>query len=1099
MAGLLPDDFWVEWHPTRSALADVGDLEWTRIANGIRELAASHGFERKVDRVEAGTLTVVFDDRDRSLDPTNPWAPDAGGFTPLRHVRLRALVGSTTLTLWRGFTVSWDPDWAGGDGWVTLQAKDSLMAAARVLRENTLSTAIAALAPDMWLPLDDGGTALAQGADAASQDAVMTSTSATGPILPFADQASTTFPHAGLSKGDLAMATLPYSLGSSFSLIAVVKVDRDEGQVILANGPNPAGGACPSGDIALTVDSGQYYLRVGNLSGSSLLGFGRPPSDPSVILFARYNTLNSTLWASQGYRVIGGGTYANSGLGGTWTPRAGVLRVGNGLDSAMANPFLGSLAHVAAWTRQLSDSEARSIFAGYWGLVGPSVGSAIPGNADDNVGWVLDRLGIPSARRDLDATGTKQMGGMKNDLTALELMSRAAATEGGYFFADRAGNYVLRLRGAVGSFRGGYDTRPADAVSPLTAAEQGLETDPHTWMAQTGAGAVRDTAQASAGAASLAVRRLISTASVTVILMRNQWSAADSALSAGTTGPWVPRSGATIANPGTAGRDGTAGFLRITGTGGDAVVDAARAWVPVAAGRALRSLGYIRAATVARSARLFYDWYDAYGTYISTTLGATITPIVSATGMSQMTVNGLPPAGAKWAQVGVRVIGALSGETWDLDDVVSAPPGFACRPGQSMTFAAKAKASAAGKLAYVGAFFYDETGAEVTSRAVTATISTTGFTPVAGADVVPAGAVWYAPSLAVGSMAVGETVWFDEIDVRLDAGAALADVHIANDDRTFATVARMQVTTAAQPQIVEYRHPNADDYGEVIDEPATMFANRDDAAAAAIAAVGDATPRRTVVDMEVLLGAAGVDPEAVLSSDILDQAVATCRIPGPIGWSFHARDAFLGVSTTSLGTTGGGTGVTDIATWVPQGANTWGKDAAGAYRNGATGHQQVTILTGAPDHKVFAALWPHGDYIGVVARWVDPANHLLLQVDPVGGAGLYEVLGGAYNLLAAFGGVAAGERWGIGVAGTVVTVYRNGVAVATATTSLTGQRVGLNAYNGAGSVARANDFEAIATQLALEPFLALGTIVRVEHRYDRAGTWRCGWSLIPAD
>ncbi len=580
---VAPDDFWVEWHPTRSPLLDVDEDEWVRIANGVREMDCVHGYERDVSRVETGTAIVVFDDRDRSLDPSNPYAPNVGGFTPLRHVRIRATAGATTYTIWRGFTVDWRPDWAIDDAWVVLEAKDSLIAAAKKLRENTLSAAIAALAPDIWLPLDDGGTVFAQARDTDTQHAVMTATSATGSILPFATQPSTTFPHVGESRGDVVTTIVSYQVDpAGFSVIAVIKAERDQPQVILAAGPEPAP-ALLSGDVGLTVDAGDTYsLRVGNPSGNSLLSFPRPHADPSTLVFGCYDPTETTLWASKAYGHIGGATYPNSGLGGTWAPRAGKVRVGAGLDAPNGFPFLGSLCHVALWQRVLSPAEARTIYSGYWGIVGPNADVLGPQYAHHVIGWVLDQLGIPGSRRDL-ATGTVALGGIYNDLVAVDMMSRAAATERGWFFADREGTYCFRLATDVGDDLGTYDTRPA----------------------------------ASGG-----------------------------------------------------------------------------------------------------------------------------------------------------------------------------------------------------------------------------------------------------------------------------ANAALAGLRFAHDDRTFFTVARMLVSTASQPQVVEYRHANADSstgYGEVIFDAPTQFETRADALAAAIAIVGDATPRLAVVEAEVAMGAAGVDPAKLLASDILDQVSTVARIPGKVG------------------------------------------------------------------------------------------------------------------------------------------------------------------------------------------------------------------------
>lgn len=1117
MAGAVPDDFWVEWHPSAAVSAIVITAEWVRIPNAIRELSCSHGFEREVGRVEAGSAIIVFDDRDRSLDPSNPYAPNRGGYTPLRHMRIRARAGATEYTIWRGFTVDWTPGWQQNDGWVILEGRDSLLEAARRIKENTLSTAIAALSPDIWLPLDDGGTALAQSRAALNQPATMTSTKSTGNLLPFSDQPSTTFPFPGRSKGDV----IPFNPGplqvngAGFTIAAVMATTRPEAQIIFSAGPDPAVDATvPNGDVQLTADAGETYsLRVGNAAGASLGQLSRPRADPSTLIVARYNPTNTTLWASLGYNGIGGLVLANAGIGGTFAPRAGVIRVGAGMEAANNNPFLGSLSHVAQWNRHLTDAEARGLFYGYFGSVRNTFDLG-PSRADHVVTWVLDRLGVPVDKRNINAA-TLTMGGTANDMTALEMMSRAANTEGGYFFANRSGQFVLRMRGAVGSFRGNYDTRPTDEAV-MSPNDRGLETSAAGWtpsvapaVAASASIAKRSTARAASGVASLAITRQLATVGTAgATLRRSQWSEVQSSLSDGTLGPWVPRSTATITNPGTAGRDGD-GYLRIQATGaGGAKADAEGARSATAPGVPCFATGYVRALSVSRTARLYWEFFDAAGALISTVVGGSGVPPTVADSWQQIAVSVEPPIGARFRRLGVEIIGpTVAGEAWQVDDVSDGLVGFPARTGQVLNVSAKVSASVAGKTASVGAVFLFGAGFPKATAAVPLVgPPTVGFAEVSGQITIPASpddpVQFFAPYVAVDSLGPGETVWFDDINVRPAPAAALADMALTEDDRTFATVARLDVTTAADPQVVEFRHANAAVYGVgVVYDPPTTFATIDDAKAAATLALGDGTPELGVVTAEVAMGAPGVDAGVLLASDILDQVVTVGRIPGPIGWRFTAIDEFTPPSAASLGSTDSGAGA-DIVAWTTHGANTWGQDANGAFRNVVGGgHEQATIPTGAADHSVSALLFPAaGDPIGVVARWVDPSNHLLLEWTPaLASAVAFTVVGGVRTSVGTFAG-ASGDRWGLSVAGDKVTILRNDVAVGfTTTTNLGGTRVGLNATNATGTLSRAKSFRAGATDLALAPHLQKGTILKVGHAYDRAGTWRTRWGLVAAD
>lgn len=56
-----------------------------------------------------GSCTIMLNNHDRALDPTNPAA--VYNLIPVRHARLTVTVGATTYPLWRGFVEEWPPLW----------------------------------------------------------------------------------------------------------------------------------------------------------------------------------------------------------------------------------------------------------------------------------------------------------------------------------------------------------------------------------------------------------------------------------------------------------------------------------------------------------------------------------------------------------------------------------------------------------------------------------------------------------------------------------------------------------------------------------------------------------------------------------------------------------------------------------------------------------------------------------------------------------------------------------------------------------------------------------------------------------------------------
>lgn len=481
----VPDDFKLQWHPTRGFLQDVAEGEWVDLAaTGIRELDCWHGYSRVGERVETGELVAIIDNRDRNLDPTNresTWWPNLG---PRRHLRLRALAGGVWRTVWRGFITKTDPRWSIRDAWLHLEARDALMVGTTEISASVFSERVRVAAPALWLPLDDGGNLTHRG-DGGSVPASAVGTTRSDPIMPFTSTSSTSFPYS-TSKADFATPGSYQINPLGFTVCAIFHSRSDDGQVILAAGPQPPAAACPSGDIALVADAGgTYSLRVGNASGSTLLQFPQPHNEVGTLVLGWYTGAVIGLEASIGTQTVGG---LEVPVNTHFAPRAGVVRVGSGLNDA--NPFLGSLNHVAVWNRALSEQERRNIQMGYFGRVGdytngfytPSGAPRSPTYAHQALGWALDRLGVVSSRRDIDTSGLVQLGGVETDVEAITLMSRVAACEGGFFFADREGNFVFRLRGAKGSYLGTFDTDPPAGSSNVPLADAQLADDDQTFF-----------------------------------------------------------------------------------------------------------------------------------------------------------------------------------------------------------------------------------------------------------------------------------------------------------------------------------------------------------------------------------------------------------------------------------------------------------------------------------------------------------------------------------------------------------------------------------------------------------------------------------------
>lgn len=460
-----PDDFWLEWapdvHPLDLPSPSLG--QWLRLADGIIELECARGYERQIGRIEVGELTAVVRNDTRALDPSNRTGPWAGKLGPFKHLRLRAKLGTTDYTVWSGYTKSFDIDWQLSAGFCTITATDSLVMLAHTIAESVMEDAIAALNPDIWLPLDDGGSTYLRGAGR-SPGAVAYSTVPGDAILPYAKgQRSTSFKYTGASRADVQVPGGVYFVGGQFTVCGVFKAPAvNSSQRILTAGPLGGSADSPAGDLSFGLDlANQASIRVGHSGINNQLSLTQPHNEEGTLLVGTYDTsaLKMTLEASVGqYSISLVERTITTGQG--IAPRVGRVRIGAGLDTETSNlQMLGQISHVALWRRVLTAEERGALYRGMWGLV-KYTGGDVDRHSNDVVEWALDQMGMPSNRRDIQQA-LYHAGGISTPVGGLELMHRAANNERGYFFANRVGTYVFRIGGQKGTFRGTYSTDPS--------------------------------------------------------------------------------------------------------------------------------------------------------------------------------------------------------------------------------------------------------------------------------------------------------------------------------------------------------------------------------------------------------------------------------------------------------------------------------------------------------------------------------------------------------------------------------------------------------------------------------------------------------------
>jgi hypothetical protein len=101
---------------------------WVEVANSkSRAFGTSRGRESPLQQHDAGSATVVLDNRNRDFDPTNTASPYYPNVTPMVRIWLYEEFSGEVHDLFRGYVESWDQEWPGG-GWsdaiVTLACAD---------------------------------------------------------------------------------------------------------------------------------------------------------------------------------------------------------------------------------------------------------------------------------------------------------------------------------------------------------------------------------------------------------------------------------------------------------------------------------------------------------------------------------------------------------------------------------------------------------------------------------------------------------------------------------------------------------------------------------------------------------------------------------------------------------------------------------------------------------------------------------------------------------------------------------------------------------------------------------------------------------------
>jgi len=106
----------------------VAEPAWVDVTAYLYGFEIRRGRQHELDRVEAGTMTVVLKNDDRRFDPTYTTGPYYPNVRPLNMIRLSAVYSGVTYRLFTGMVENWPQEWQKNLGKVQLTAVDGFKA-----------------------------------------------------------------------------------------------------------------------------------------------------------------------------------------------------------------------------------------------------------------------------------------------------------------------------------------------------------------------------------------------------------------------------------------------------------------------------------------------------------------------------------------------------------------------------------------------------------------------------------------------------------------------------------------------------------------------------------------------------------------------------------------------------------------------------------------------------------------------------------------------------------------------------------------------------------------------------------------------------------
>lgn len=442
----------VEFSPTT---APNSTPVWQDITADVRSIQIRRGKQRQLDRFEAGTCTLVLDNRDRKYDPLHSGSPFWNGtrsnVVPMRMFRVRCQYGDKTYYRFTGFASSYSQmyDRSNREATCVVQLEDAFKIFNLTSPASPFSGYIQTTRPSLWFRMgEQGATSLMTDSSGYGREGVYVNSPTLGVagLIEGDDNTAITFAAAQSEYG--VCSTFPYptsQLGFSIwfnttsatnqTLVSLARQDRglvryaieltSAGQLQFAV-HLPAFGVHAVYRTVDTYNDGQTHHVFGTTEISqNELNLWTIGIDGTI---REYSAANLTFSAESNRAST-----------------AGQLFIGQRGDSTTF--FDGTIDEFTAYIdTSFSLPELRTKLLGIYETATTRFSGQYSGV---HVNAVLDNCEWPAADRDIDTGNSTLQAADYTSVTALELLQKIAETEQGLLFMGQDGRVVLRERRAT--------------------------------------------------------------------------------------------------------------------------------------------------------------------------------------------------------------------------------------------------------------------------------------------------------------------------------------------------------------------------------------------------------------------------------------------------------------------------------------------------------------------------------------------------------------------------------------------------------------------------------------------------------------------------